>query len=378
MSRGAQVLRRAALLGIGLIAAAVFLLPSASGAGQPAPDAGASIVNGRSTTIDKWPWQVAVTVSRKVAPRAPTARRFFCGGSVLAPKLVITAGHCVSYLKRSQIRNLEVVSGRTSLNSGEGEIARVSGLRMPVDSSGKRRYRSIQGAADWDVALLQLATPLSAEPIKLAGPDEEESWAPGQLAWATGWGSTSGYTDRIPARLQVARQVIMGGGLCRRSSGVAFQPARMVCMGGPHGNASTCVGDSGGPLVVRTSDGYRLVGLTSFGDGACTGTVPSVDSRVAGEPIRRWVRRTALELTGIDVTGSGGLAPARPRWCKVPRVYGLKPSQARLRFEASNCRLGPVRVDHWSVGRKGRIVGLSRMWGWLAPPGFRVKVWVAP
>ncbi len=380
MSRGAHSADRAAFLGCGLLAVLVFLLmaPPASAAEPRGSDASASIINGQSTTISKWPWQVAITVARSVAPRASTAGRFFCGGSVLAPRLVVTAGHCVSYLKKSQITKIEVVSGRTRLNSNQGEVARVSNLRMPVNLAGKRRYRSIQGAADWDVALLHLATPLSAEPIKLAGPDEEASWAPGQLAWTTGWGSTDGFADRVPARLQVTRQVIMSNALCRRADGVAFQPTRMVCMGGPGGNSSTCVGDSGGPLVVRTSDGYRLVGLTSYGDGACSGNIPSVDTRVAGDPIRRWVQRTAMNLAGVDVLGRGGAAVPAPDWCEVPRVYGLKPYRARLLLEASNCRLGTVRVDPWSVGRRGRISGQSRMWGWLAPPGFPIRVWVAP
>ena len=248
---------------------------------------------------------------------------------------------------------------------------------MPVNSSGKRRYRTIMGAADWDVALLTLADPLSSQPIRIAGPDEEPTWKQGSIAWTTGWGNTSGYSDRVPARLQVARQVIMGNGLCRRSDGVAFQATRMLCFGGPGGNASACRGDSGGPLVVQTSDGYRLVGLTSYGDGVCCGTVPSVDTRVAGDPIRRWVARTALGLTGVDVLGSGATALPSPAWCKVPYLFGLKPWQAKQRLLAANCRLGAVRVDPWAPGRRGRIVGASRSWGWLAPAGFRVRVWIA-
>ncbi len=371
--------RRAALPGLALLAiTSLLMLSSASGDQARGSDAGASVVNGRNTSISEWPWQVALTVGRSVAPRVSTAGRFFCGGSVLAPRLVITAGHCVADLTRRQVRSVEIVSGRTSLNSSAGQVARVVDLRMPVNSSGKRRYRTIFGAADWDVALLKLDRPLLAEPIRLAGPDESAAWTAGQTGWITGWGNTSGYSNRVPARLQMARQVIMGNGLCRRDDGVAFQPSRMVCMGGPRGNASTCIGDSGGPLVVETSAGYRLVGLTSYGDGVCSGTVPSVDTRVSGDPIRGWVARTALQLAGVDVVGSGGVASPAREWCKVPYLFGLRPARARQRLENSNCSLGRVRTDPWSVGPRGRIVGSSRMWGWLAPPGFGIKVWVAP
>lgn len=390
MSTGAHTAGRAArLVGglvIALLIAAMLAAAPASAEGQgegrsasgPAPGATASITNGRTTTIREWPWQVALTVSRQVRPKLSTARRFFCGGALLGPRLVITAGHCVADLNRNQVRQVEVVSGRSNLNSNRGEIARVDGLRMPLNKYGKRRYRTMMGAADWDVALLILASPLSAEPIKLAGPVEAAVSAKGRVAWATGWGVTRPFAYRGPARLQLARQTVMGKGLCRRTEGSAFKPERMICAGAPGGHASTCNGDSGGPLVVGTSAGFRLIGLTSFGDLTCGGMIPSVFTRVAGDQIRRWVAGTAINLTGSEVVGSGGtLAPPRV-WCRIPAILRLRPGQARRKLESANCRLGRVRTDRWANGRKGRIVGTNRIPGWLAPPGFRLKVWLAP
>jgi len=377
------MVNRAALLWCGLLAAFLLATPSTADAAteDPAPSAGrgasASIVGGRDTTIGQWPWQVALTAARRLAPGTLASRRFFCGGSVLAPRLVITAGHCVANLTKRQIRTIEIISGRTRLNSGRGQVVRVTGLRMPLDGTGKRRYRGLAGAADWDVALLTLASPLTVEPIKLAGPDEAAVWTPGHVAWTTGWGITRAFADRVPAKLQVARQVLMGDGLCRRSDGIAFQAARMLCLGGARGHASACSGDSGGPLVVKTSDGYRLVGLTSYGDGACRGYIPSVDTRVSGEQIRRWVASTALKLTGENVVGTGGTAGPAPNWCRIPSVFGLKPAQARRKLKNHNCRLGKVRTDPWAAGKAGRIIGYSRLPGWLASPGFKLNVWIA-
>lgn len=385
MSRAAHRANRVAVLGGFLVALMITIVlgssPAAAGTAgtsPKAPGASASIINGKATTIERWPWQVALTVGYRVAPKLSTTQRAFCGGAILAPRLVVTAGHCVIGLKKKQIRQIEIVSGRTNLNSNRGEIARVSGLRIPVNALGKRRYRTVMGAADWDVALLTLASPLAAEPIKLAGPDEAATWRPGRIAWTTGWGITRPFSSQVPSRLQRARQVLMNNGLCRRSDGVSFQAARMICLGGSHGHASTCGGDSGGPLVVKTTAGFRLVGLTSFGDGACRAVIPSVDTRVSGDPIRRWIAKTASNLTGADVLGSGATAGPVPEWCQVPSVFGLKPAQARRKLEARNCRLGAIRTDHWAVGRKGRIVGYSRLPGWFAPPGFRLKVWIAP
>lgn len=376
MSRAAQLANRVALIGCGLFI--LLLLPGPATAGAGGSGAGISIVKGQATSIKEWPWQVALVHSTRMRPKPPATRRYFCGGSVLAPRLVVTAAHCVADLNRSRVRGIEVVSGRTRLNSNQGQVVRVAALHMPRDANGKRRYKALDGSANWDVALLRLASPLTATPIKLAGPDEGATWTSGQPAWTTGWGVTQAFARRAAPGLRLARQVIMPDGLCRRAGGNAFSARTMVCAGGPGGNASACNGDSGGPLVVDSSDGYRLVGVTSFGDGACRGAVPSVDTRVSGEPIRSWIAQTAMKLTGVDVVGSGGLANPVPQWCRVPAVFGLRPAQARQRLLAGGCRLGKVRTDRWAAGPRGRIIGYSRFPGWLAPIGFGVDVWLAP
>lgn len=341
------------------------------------PGAGISVVNGRPARISKWPWQVAIAVSQKKSkPRAPR-RRTFCGGTLIAPDLVLTAGHCVAEFKRADIRKLEVISGRTWLNNRDaGEVVPVRRRVMPVWPNGRPRYREMAGGSIWDVAILRLARPVTAEPIRLAGQDEYGSWAPGQITWTTGWGLTNP-ESRLPSpRLRVTSQVMLEGRVCRAFDRQGFKVRTMNCLGGPGGNASSCSGDSGGPLVAQLGSEYRLVGLTSSGDPYCRGAFPSVDTRVAGKPVRDWVARAALAISGVDVVGSGGeITPART-WCRVPRLYGLNLRAAGRKLRESRCRLGKVQKDFYARGRRGRIVGASRFAGWLAPRGARVKVWL--
>lgn len=372
---------RGFILGCGALLA-LFMLTSTPAVAGASPahgtDAGISIVNGETTSIAEWPWQVALTVNRRVRNSRLTSHRFFCGGSVLAPRLVVTAGHCVANLHRRDVRNLEVVSGRTNLNSKRGQVAKVAKLRMPLRPNGARRYRDNSGAPDWDVALLVLRSPLAAEPIKLAGPDESDAWSAGHTAWSTGWGSTRSFPKKVSTRLRVARQVLMPDGLCEEVHGDVFKVSRMLCIGDPDGRSSLCNGDSGGPLAVETSDGLRLVGMTSFGISDCRGSLPAVNVRVSDTQIRNWVARTALTLTGRDVVGSGAVGSPVPEWCEVPDVIGRSVSQAGQRLEAAGCHLGKVRKDRQGTGRSGTVINVGRVPGWLASLGSEVNVWTAP
>lgn len=355
-----------ALLSIGLV-----FSPSNSSAAQ------ISIVNGKTTTIKEWPWQVALTGSKTVSPQSTTRARFFCGGSLLTPEIVITAGHCVADLKPKQIRRLEIVSGRTHLNNDSaGTVVGVKELLMPLRPDGKRKYKAYYGVADWDVALLRLKSPIDGPTIKIAGEDEAESWSPGQVVSTTGWGVTGPDNSKASNILRVARQVMLPDGVCRQANGNIFKKKTMNCMGAPSINASSCFGDSGGPLVSSVGSEYRLVGLTSFGDASCRPAIPSVDTRIAGTPIRRWIQDTVLELTGIDPIGSGGVPPVPRTWCRVPDIFGMKLGEARSAVKSAGCRVSRVNRTKVRFGRKGRVVGSSFFPGWLTPVGTGVKVYV--
>ena len=43
------------------------------------------IVNGRNTTIQEWPWMVALLLNGNIV----------CGGSLVAPQSIVTAAHCL-------------------------------------------------------------------------------------------------------------------------------------------------------------------------------------------------------------------------------------------------------------------------------------------
>lgn len=351
----------------------VLLLSVVSPPDSRADAAHTSIVNGKTTSIKDWSWQVAIAVAKRRLPGKSPRSRYFCGGSLIAPDLVLTAGHCVFELSKRQVRQVEIISGRTRLNDeSKGQVARVTNLMMPLNSHGRRRFNLRGGVANWDFALLKLSRSVGARPIKIAGADEFDIWRPGRVVKATGWGVTRPSKRRASPVLRVASQVMLGDRVCARVDGDLFRPRIMNCIGGPSINTSTCFGDSGGPLAAPIEGGYRLIGVTSFGDSACRPNLPSIDARVASKPMRDWIQRVALRVSGVDVVGSGGVAPPKRPWCKVPNLSGLTVPLARTLLAERGCFLG-----HVGRRRHGhRITGASMVPGWLTPPGSRVRVWV--
>ena len=216
-------------------------------------------------------------------------QRQFCGGSLVAPTLVITAAHCMFDFDHNTFTNATryaAVTGRTTLSSSDGQEIPFASYQFFTDASGNPLFNPV--TFDFDVVLVRLASPSSASPILLAGPDEAATWERGRDAYVTGWGSTSEGGGRSD-QLRAARIGIIGDSTCGagNSYGGDFHPTFMVCAGLMAGGVDTCQGDSGGPLVVPLAGGgYRLVGDTSFGVGCATPFFPGIYGRIAADPMR--------------------------------------------------------------------------------------------
>jgi hypothetical protein len=257
---------------------------------------GTTAVEGASPTPFVLPGDLPEIVVPDDAPRrAPAARilpvdvtmpdvvavgdasSYFCTGTLVAPRLVLTARHCPI--------STRVLFGSTI---GSGGAVRVVDRRTPDDDG-------------IDAALLVLKGPAPAPPRLRR--TAQDATAPHGILRLAGFGSnvTSGLTGfGVKRRVDVP---VSGWG-CDGA-----RPVTTGCAPGLEwilprsGGRDTCDGDSGGPAFERWRGSWRLIGLTSrplpgsrvrCGDGGIYVRVDRLDA---------WIEATNRALASAPAKG---------------------------------------------------------------------------
>jgi secreted trypsin-like serine protease len=270
--------------------AAIASPPAAPGAEGETP----RVFGGSDAAPGAWPHQAALLQARDLTPQ-PESQYYaqFCGGSVIAPDLILTAAHCIADEAGHSMPAAEVVVllGATALTEGTRHaVAQV--LKHP----GYDPQR-----LDNDIALLRLEMPTDVPPVRLAEATPEAG-----PVWVTGWGMTE--NESFPLVLQEVKVGLQPQSACNigikaiyradlaEMLGFAAQrmgfsrsaieaaldvvatgfadplTANMLCAGVDAGKRDSCYGDSGGPLVSLEPDGPVQHGVVSWGEGPRDGS----------------------------------------------------------------------------------------------------------
>ncbi len=205
---------------------------------------------------------------------SPTSSEGFCGGALIAPRIVLTAAHCIA---TEIAKDMYVAMG---IDSGVSLH-----LSHPVKVLGIVRHHEFAGIAEHgnDLALLYLdeykpdqfghaVTPVRWQ-VKRS-PDKYENLK------VIGLGSLTSLGFIEPEVIQEADVHLIDPSECTRSYDVTD---KQICAGDfVNGGVDSCKGDSGGPLIDISANGdLHLVGIVSYGLGCAQKKKPGVYTKVS-------------------------------------------------------------------------------------------------
>ena len=238
--------------------------------GVPFGDIHTEVVGGKPAREGRWPFMVALLD----AGTSDNYQAQFCGASLIGPRDVLTAAHCVSGAQPSQI---QVLVGTQDLENG--------GRRVDV-SRITRHPKYNARTSDSDVAVLRLAEAVNdIVPVEfITSLADEAQFAPtGRTSFGMGWGETE-TTPHFPSVLYNVKVPIVDREICNSADSYDGRITdTMLCAGLAEGGKDTCQGDSGGPLVVKNADkAFHLqVGVVSWGFGCADPDHYGIYSRMA-------------------------------------------------------------------------------------------------
>ncbi|KAH8359492.1 hypothetical protein KR093_007029, partial [Drosophila rubida] len=234
------------------------------------------IVGGVEAPNGQWPWMAAIFL------HGPKRTEFWCGGSLIGTKYILTAAHCTR-----DSRQKPFAARQFTVRLGDIDLSTDAEPSDPVTFAVKevRTHERFSRIGFYnDIAILVLDKPVRKSkyviPVCLprGGRMPPKERLPGRRATVVGWGTTY-YGGKESTSQRQAELPIWRNEDCDRSY---FQPINenFICAGYSDGGVDACQGDSGGPLMMRYDSHWVQLGVVSFGNKCGEPGYPGVYTRV--------------------------------------------------------------------------------------------------
>lgn len=245
------------------------------------------IIGGTVTGSDRFPFVASLLDTGTMA--------HICGGTLVAPDVVLTAGHCSSYFDSIQVGRHDIVNGKPRTYD-----------HLVVEEHVT--HPSYGNVIMHDFALAKLYGTSGVKPVRMN--NRRNVPAVDEALTVMGWGVTEeGDSSTASDVLREVDVISMSNEECEKSSGEyggeqvsynGYIVKSMMCawMEG----VDACQGDSGGPIIKARVEGGGggwqedvQVGIVSWGLGCAHGSFPGVYARLSA--VDDWLRNSICRMS---------------------------------------------------------------------------------